>query len=73
MKFPSQRSRFPASRHSSPAGKHAVAMEELAKALRAIPTILADNGGYDAAELISRVRSAAAPDGGAEYRMDGDY
>ena len=37
-------------------GKHAVAMEEFAKALRAIPTILADNGGYDAAELISQLK-----------------
>ena len=60
MRFPSQRSRFPASRHSSPAGKHAVAMEEFAKALRAIPTILADNGGYDAAELISQLKVRGA-------------
>merc|ERR1719421_307903 len=41
-------------------GKHAVAMEEFAKALTAIPTILADNGGYDAAELISQLKVAHA-------------
>ena len=38
-----------------------------------LDTLAGDDGAVDAAELISRVRSAAAPDGGAEYRMDGDY
>jgi len=39
-------------------GKQALAIEGFARALRCIPTILADNGGYDAAELISQLRSA---------------
>jgi len=39
-------------------GKHSIAMEEFAKALVQIPTILADNGGYDAAELVSQLRVA---------------
>lgn len=38
-------------------GKHAVAMEEFAKALMQIPTILADNGGYDSPELVTQLRS----------------
>jgi T-complex protein 1 subunit beta len=37
-------------------GKHAVAMESFATALTQIPSILADNAGYDAAELISQLR-----------------
>jgi chaperonin GroEL (HSP60 family) len=32
-------------------GKKALAMEAFARALRMIPTIIADNGGYDSAEL----------------------
>lgn len=39
-------------------GKQALAIEGFARALRSIPTILADNGGYDAAELVSQLRSA---------------
>merc|ERR1719421_2475786 len=39
-------------------GKHAVAMESFAVALTQIPNILADNAGYDAAELISQLRVA---------------
>jgi len=37
-------------------GKHAHAMLEFAKALTQIPVILADNGGYDAQELVSQLR-----------------
>ena len=37
-------------------GKQALAIEGFARALRSIPTILADNGGYDAAELVSQLR-----------------
>jgi len=33
-------------------------MEDFAKALMKIPEILADNGGYDASELISQLRVA---------------
>lgn len=39
-------------------GKKAIAMEAFARALRMIPTILADNGGYDSAELVSQLRAA---------------
>jgi T-complex protein 1 subunit beta len=33
-------------------GKKALAIEAFAKALKAIPTIIADNAGYDSSELI---------------------
>jgi len=39
-------------------GKQALAIESFARALRCIPTILADNGGYDAQELVTQLRSA---------------
>merc|ERR1719499_2752177 len=39
-------------------GKQALAIEAFAKALRCIPTILADNGGYDSSELVAQLRSA---------------
>ncbi|BFZ09192.1 hypothetical protein BsWGS_12231 [Bradybaena similaris] len=39
-------------------GKEAVAMEAFAKALRQLPTIIADNAGYDSADLISQMRAA---------------
>ena len=42
------------------AGKEAFAMEAYAKALRQIPTIIADNGGYDSAQLVSELRAAHA-------------
>jgi len=38
-------------------GKKALALESFAKALRMIPTIIADNGGYDSGELISQLRA----------------
>jgi len=37
-------------------GKKAIAIEAFARALRMIPTIIADNGGYDSAELISQLK-----------------
>ncbi|KAJ0012689.1 hypothetical protein NQD34_017023 [Periophthalmus magnuspinnatus] len=40
------------------AGKEAVAMESFAKALRMLPTIIADNAGYDSADLIAQLRAA---------------
>lgn len=40
------------------AGKKALAMEAFARALRAIPAIIADNGGLDSAELVSKMRAA---------------
>jgi T-complex protein 1 subunit beta len=39
-------------------GKKALAIESFARALRSIPKILADNGGYDSAELVSQLRAA---------------
>ncbi|XP_045467532.1 T-complex protein 1 subunit beta [Harmonia axyridis] len=39
-------------------GKEAVAMEAFAKALLQLPTIIADNGGYDSAQLVSELRAA---------------
>ncbi|CAM9384829.1 unnamed protein product, partial [Discosporangium mesarthrocarpum] len=41
-------------------GKKALAMEAYARALRQLPTIIADNGGYDGSELISQLRAAHA-------------
>lgn len=39
-------------------GKQALAMAAFAKALRSLPAIVADNGGYDSAELITQLRAA---------------
>merc|ERR1711957_706141 len=41
-------------------GKESLAMEAFAKALMQIPSILADNGGYDSAELVGSLRAAHA-------------
>ncbi|KAG8225614.1 hypothetical protein J437_LFUL004185 [Ladona fulva] len=38
-------------------GKEAVAMEAFARALRTLPTAIADNAGYDSAQLISELRA----------------
>jgi len=38
-------------------GKEAVAIESFAKALLTLPTIIADNAGYDSAELISQLKA----------------
>lgn len=50
-------------------GKEAVAIEAYAKALRMLPTIIADNGGYDSAELVSKLR-AAHTDEKIRYGLD---
>merc|ERR1712187_722915 len=39
-------------------GKENLAMEHFAKALQKIPAILADNGGFDSAELLGQLRAA---------------
>lgn len=39
-------------------GKESMAVESFARALRQIPTIIADNAGYDSAELVSQLRAA---------------
>jgi len=38
-------------------GKEAVAIEAFAKALLTLPTVIADNAGYDSAELISQLKA----------------
>ena len=39
-------------------GKRQLALEAFARALRQLPTIVADNAGYDSADLVARVRAA---------------
>merc|ERR1712232_577381 len=39
-------------------GKESAAMEGFAKALQQIPSILADNAGFDSAELVGNLRAA---------------
>merc|ERR1712083_1247358 len=41
-------------------GKESAAMEGFAKALQQIPAILADNAGFDSAELLGQLRAAHA-------------
>ena len=41
-------------------GKKALAMEAFARALRQLPRIVADNGGYDSSELVTQLRAAHA-------------
>merc|ERR1712196_626305 len=41
-------------------GKKALAMQSFADALRKLPTIIADNGGYDSADLVTQLRAAHA-------------
>jgi len=38
-------------------GKVSLAIEGFSKALRMIPTVIADNGGYDSSDLVSKLRS----------------
>merc|ERR1719402_1889636 len=38
-------------------GKESMAMEAFAHALRQLPTIIAENGGYDSAQLVSELRA----------------
>ena len=38
-------------------GKEAIAIESFAIALRQLPTIIADNAGYDSSELVSQLRA----------------
>jgi len=40
------------------AGKQAVAIEAFSRALRQLPTILADNAGFDSADLVAKLRAA---------------
>lgn len=45
-------------------GKEAVAMESFARALQQLPTTIADNAGYDSAQLVAELRAAHV--GGAQ-------
>lgn len=38
-------------------GKKSLALEAFARALRMIPTIIADNGGFDSSDLVARLRA----------------
>ena len=42
------------------AGKAALAMEAFSRALRQLPTIIADNAGLDSSELVTQLRAAHA-------------
>mmetsp|Transcript_10640 Transcript_10640/g.14892 ORF Transcript_10640/g.14892 Transcript_10640/m.14892 type:complete len:527 (+) Transcript_10640:74-1654(+) len=42
------------------AGKQQLAMEAYARALRQLPTIIADNAGYDSSEMVTQLRAAHA-------------
>lgn len=53
------------------AGKQALAVEAFARALRGIPTVLADNAGYDSSDLVARLRAAHAT-GAARTGLDLD-
>ena len=50
-------------------GKKALAMEAFARALRQLPAIIADNGGYDSAELVTQLRAKHAA-GNSSYGLD---
>merc|ERR1719158_2684629 len=50
-------------------GKESMAMESFAKALRQLPTIIAENGGYDSAQLVSELR-ALHTEGKATHGLD---
>ncbi|KAL1407142.1 T-complex protein 1 subunit beta [Vanrija albida] len=52
-------------------GKKALAVEAFARALRQMPTILADNGGYDSSDLVAKLR-AAHFEGRADAGLDMD-
>ena len=45
---------------ASMGNKQAIAMEAYARALRQMPTILADNAGYDSAQLVAELKAAHA-------------
>ncbi|KAG8137869.1 hypothetical protein E2320_003808 [Naja naja] len=50
-------------------GKESLAMESFAKALSTLPTIIAENAGYDSADLVSQLR-AAHSEGKNTYGLD---
>ncbi|XP_044133094.1 T-complex protein 1 subunit beta [Bufo gargarizans] len=50
-------------------GKESVAMESFGRALQMLPTIIADNAGYDSADLVAQLR-AAHIEGKSTYGLD---
>jgi T-complex protein 1 subunit beta len=50
-------------------GKKQIAVASFAIALRQLPTILADNAGYDSSELVAKLRTAIN-DGMMTYGLD---
>jgi T-complex protein 1 subunit beta len=50
-------------------GKKAFAIEAFGRALRQLPTILADNAGYDSSDLVARLRAAHAA-GNSTFGLD---
>jgi len=52
-------------------GKKAIAVESFARALRQLPTYIADNGGYDSAQLVADLKSAHHQ-GKSTYGLDMD-
>ena len=41
-------------------GKESIAMEAFARALAQLPTIIADNGGFDSSDLVAELRALYA-------------
>ncbi|KAF9951154.1 T-complex protein 1 subunit beta [Mortierella alpina] len=54
------------------AGKQQAAIEAFSRALRQMPTILADNGGYDSADLVAKLR-ASHYDGNSTHGLDMEH
>jgi len=53
-------------------GKRSLAMEAFAKALRAIPAIISENGGLDSSEIVSQLRAAHGASGTSHSRTGVD-
>jgi len=53
------------------AGKVALAMEAFARALRKLPAIIADNGGYDSSDLTTKLRATHASAGNPDLDPNG--
>lgn len=51
-------------------GKKALAVEAFARALRALPTAIADNGGFDGAELVAQLRALYATNSTSTMGLD---
>jgi T-complex protein 1 subunit beta len=56
---------------ASTPGKQALAMEAFSRALRQLPTVIADNAGLDSSELITQLRAAHA-NGQSSYGLNID-